>query len=60
MIPVVYFPVKVISIAKYSRDQSISLTTVPAKADRRQEKRKGGGGSQVNSKQKSKFEEGFD
>ena len=39
----VYFPVKVISIAKYSRDQSISLTTVPTKreAERRQEK--GGG-----------------
>lgn len=60
VIPVVYFPVKVISIAKYSRDQSISLTTVPTKqeAERRQEK--GGGGLQVNSKQKSKFEEGFD
>lgn len=58
VIPVVYFPVKVISIAKYSRDQSISLTTVPTKqeAERRQEK----GGLQVNSKQKSKFKEGFD
>lgn len=64
VIPVVYFPVKVISIAKYSRDQSISLTTVPTKreAERRREKRKEKeeGGSQVNSKQKSKFEEGFD
>lgn len=66
VIPVVYFPVKVISIAKYSRDQSISLTTVPTKreAERRREKREeeegGGRGSQVNSKQKSKFEEGFD
>lgn len=58
MIPVVYFPVKVISTAKYSRDQSISLTTVPAKAERRQEK--GGEESQVDSKQKSKFEERFD
>lgn len=46
VIPVVYFPVKVISIAKYSRDQSISLTTVPTKqeAERRQEKRGGEGG----------------
>lgn len=68
VIPVVYFPVKVISIAKYSRDQSISLTTVPTKreAERRRVKRGGGGGVegwrglQVNSKQKSKFEEGFD
>lgn len=32
VIPVVYFPVKVISAAKYSRDQSISLTTVPREA----------------------------
>lgn len=29
VITVVYFPVKVISIAKYNQDQSISLTTVP-------------------------------
>ncbi len=41
VIPVVYFPVKVISIAKYSRDQSISLTTVPTKQEA--ERRQGGG-----------------
>lgn len=51
VIPVVYFPVKVISTAKYSRDQSISLTTVPTKREGREaarEERKrrwvGGGG----------------
>lgn len=74
VIPVVYFPVKVISTAKYSRDQSISLTTVPTKQEGREaarEERKrrwvgevgrgeGQGGLQVNSKQRSKFEEGFD
>lgn len=36
VIPVVYFPVKVISTAKYSRDQSISLTTVPTKREGRE------------------------
>ncbi len=52
VIPVVYFPVKVISIAKYSRDQSISLTTVPTKreAERRQEKR-GGFASELQTKE---------
>lgn len=43
MIPVVYFPVKVISIAKYSRDQSISLTTVPAKGREAAREERGGG-----------------
>lgn len=54
VIPVVYFPVKVISIAKYSRDQSISLTTVPTKreAERRQEKR--GGGERIASELQTK------
>lgn len=49
----VYFPVKVISAAKYSRDQSISLTTVPREArgprgcERREEEEMVGGGGGV-------------
>lgn len=64
VIPVVYFPVKVISAAKYRRDQSISLTTVPREARGPRgygEKRGGVGGVlQVNSKQRRELEEGFD